>query len=175
MNCGSVEIPALPPLPCAVLFAVPGMPARSFTGPMSAVAEAGMAPSYNVRDTTARDGLIGDSRLNPFPEPHVPVLEKTESSHNTGTWLYASDVSAYGSSAESEGDGQPPSDSERRRWYAGCPNLFLELSRCAPVTGTGQTAHDFNFPIHYRRSQNRDGINRVLDRLISIWILVISL
>ena len=50
-----------------------------------------------------------------------------------------------------------------------------ELSRCAPVTGTGQTAHDFNFPIHYRRSQNRDGINRVLDRLISIWILVISL
>ncbi len=42
---------------------------------------------------------------------------------------------AYGSSAESEGDGQPPSDSERRRWYAGCPNLFLELSRCAPVTG----------------------------------------
>ena len=82
---------------------------------------------------------------------------------------------AYGSSAESEGDGQPPSDSERRRWYAGCPNLFLELSRCAPVTGTGQTAHDFNFPIHYRRSQNRDGINRVLDRLISIWILVISL
>ena len=47
---------------------------------MSAVAEAGMAPSYNVRDTTARDGLIGDSRLNPFPEPHVPVLEKTESS-----------------------------------------------------------------------------------------------
>ena len=78
---------------------------------------------------------------------------------------------AYGSSAESEGDGQPPSDSERRRWYAGCPNLFLELSRCAPVTGAGQTAHDFNFPIHYRRSQNRDGINRVLDRLISIWIL----
>jgi hypothetical protein len=75
---------------------------------------------------------------------------------------------AYGSSAESEGDGQPPSDSERRRWYAGCPNLFLELSRCAPVTGAGQTAHDFNFPIHYRRSQNRDGINRVLDRLISI-------
>ncbi|MBM6493926.1 MULTISPECIES: hypothetical protein [Bacteroidales] len=67
VNCGSVEIPALPPLPCAVLFAVPGMPARSFTGPMSAVAEAGMAPSYNVRDTTARDGLIGDSRLNPFP------------------------------------------------------------------------------------------------------------
>ncbi|MDU7617144.1 hypothetical protein [Bacteroides sp.] len=50
------------------------MPARSFTGPMSAVAEAGMAPSYNVRDT-------------------IPVLEKTESSHNTGTWLYASDVS----------------------------------------------------------------------------------
>ena len=49
---------------------------------------------------------------------------------------------AYGSSAESEGDGQPPSDSERRRWYAGCPNLFLELSRCAPVTGAGQTAHD---------------------------------
>lgn len=82
---------------------------------------------------------------------------------------------AYGSSAESEGDGQPPSDSERRRWYTGCPNLFLELSRCAPVTGAGQTAHDFNFPIHYRRSQNRDGINRVLDRLISIWILVISL
>lgn len=81
---------------------------------------------------------------------------------------------AYGSSAESEGD-EPPSDSERRRWYAGCPNLFLELSRCAPVTGAGQTAHDFNFPIHYRRSQNRDGINRVLDRLISIWILVISL
>jgi len=48
---------------------------------MSAVAEAGMAPSYNVRGTTARDGLIGkfkgvvvsvggligDSRLNPFP------------------------------------------------------------------------------------------------------------
>ena len=143
VNCGSVEIPALPPLPCAVLFAVPGMPARSFTGPMSAVAEAGMAPSYNVRDTA-----------HGFMLPMYP---------------------AYGSSAESEGDGQPPSDSERRRWYAGCPNLFLELSRCAPVTGAGQTAHDFNFPIHYRRSQNRDGINRVLDRLISIWILVISL
>jgi hypothetical protein len=82
---------------------------------------------------------------------------------------------AYGSSAESEGDGQPPSDSERRRRYAGCPNLFLELSRCAPVTGAGQTAHDSNFLIHYRRNQNQGGINRLLDRLIPIWILVISL
>ncbi|WP_221406172.1 hypothetical protein [Phocaeicola vulgatus] len=67
VNRGSVEIPALPPLSCAVLFAVPGMPARSFTGPMSAVAEAGMAPSYDARDTTARYGLIGDSGMNPFP------------------------------------------------------------------------------------------------------------
>ncbi|MFK2337440.1 hypothetical protein ACIXNI_23755 [Bacteroides fragilis] len=55
------------PFVLCCFFAVPGMPARSFTGPMSAVAEAGMAPSYNVRDTTARYGLIGDSRLNPFP------------------------------------------------------------------------------------------------------------
>ena len=46
------------------------MPARSFTGPMSAVAEAGMAPSYNVRDTTARDGLIGVHREKNNPRPN---------------------------------------------------------------------------------------------------------
>ena len=63
---------------------------------MSAVAEAGMAPSYNVRDT-----IFHEDHLPPLQEgdillhghTHVPVLEKTESSHNTGTWLYASDVS----------------------------------------------------------------------------------
>lgn len=85
---------------------------------------------------------------------------------------------AYGSSAESEGDGQPPSDSERRRWYAGCPNLFLELSRCAPVTGAGQTAHDFNFPIHYRRrkvSEKDAFFFCYAARLLSIFIFKTSL
>ncbi|WP_270547474.1 hypothetical protein [Bacteroides ovatus] len=103
------------------------------------------------------------------------MLEKTESSHNTGTWLYASDVSRVWVFFPSPKATVSRLQTRKEDVGTRCPNLFLELSRCAPVTGAGQTAHDFNFPIHYRRSQNRDGINRVLDRLISIWILVISL
>ena len=115
-----------------------------------------MAASYDVRDTTPRRRLIRTRDVECNSPNHVSVLkEKKESSHNSGTWLYISDVArAYASSVESEGDGLSPSDPERRRLVRGILKTIPRTSPVCSVTDNGQAAHVFTYPIFTGMNQS---------------------
>ncbi|MTT25759.1 hypothetical protein [Parabacteroides merdae] len=65
---------------------------------------------------------------------------------------------ACASSAESEGDGQPPSDSERRRLARGMLKPIPRTFPVCSVTDAGQAAHSFIFPIFTGMNQNDMGL-----------------